>query len=60
MAVVSPPPFLRRPVPCRPLAAPTITSGRPASQKEARREHIYLDARFSDHAPLIIDYDISP
>ena len=23
----------------------------------ARREHIYLDQRFSDHAPLIIDYD---
>ena len=23
----------------------------------ARREHIYLDQRFSDHAPLTIDYD---
>jgi exodeoxyribonuclease-3 len=23
----------------------------------ARRESIYLDRRFSDHAPLIIDYD---
>jgi exodeoxyribonuclease III len=23
----------------------------------ARREDIYLDQRFSDHAPLIIDYD---
>jgi len=23
----------------------------------ARREHIYLDQRFSDHAPLAIDYD---
>ena len=23
----------------------------------ARKEHIYLDQRFSDHAPLIIDYD---
>ena len=23
----------------------------------ARREHIYLEQRFSDHAPLIIDYD---
>ena len=23
----------------------------------ARREHIYLDQRFSDHAPLVIDYD---
>ena len=23
----------------------------------ARREHIYLEQRFSDHAPLTIDYD---
>jgi len=23
----------------------------------AKREQIYLDQRFSDHAPLIIDYD---
>ena len=23
----------------------------------ARKEHIYLDQRFSDHAPLVIDYD---
>jgi len=23
----------------------------------ARREHIYLEQRFSDHAPLVIDYD---
>ena len=23
----------------------------------ARREHIYLEQRFSDPAPLIIDYD---
>jgi exodeoxyribonuclease-3 len=23
----------------------------------ARREQIYLDQRFSDHAPLVIDYD---
>jgi exodeoxyribonuclease-3 len=25
----------------------------------ARREHIYLQQRFSDHAPLIVDYDFS-
>jgi exodeoxyribonuclease-3 len=25
----------------------------------ARREHIYLEQRFSDHAPLIIDYDFN-
>ena len=25
----------------------------------ARREHIYLDQRFSDHAPLLIDYDFT-
>ena len=25
----------------------------------ARTERIYLDQRFSDHAPLIIDYDFS-
>ena len=24
----------------------------------ARNEHIYLDQRFSDHAPLIVDYDL--
>jgi exodeoxyribonuclease-3 len=29
----------------------------PALAATARREHIYLDQRFSDHAPLIIDYD---
>ena len=23
----------------------------------ARKGHIYLDQRFSDHAPLLIDYD---
>jgi exodeoxyribonuclease-3 len=25
----------------------------------AKREHIYLQQRFSDHAPVIIDYDFS-
>jgi exodeoxyribonuclease-3 len=25
----------------------------------AVREHIYLEQRFSDHAPLVIDYDFS-
>ncbi len=25
----------------------------------ARREHIYLDQRFSDHAPLTVDYDFT-
>ena len=25
----------------------------------ARKEHIYLDQRFSDHAPLLIDYDFT-
>jgi len=29
----------------------------PGIAKKARREHIYLDQRFSDHAPLIVDYD---
>ena len=31
----------------------------PAVAALARREHIYLDQRFSDHAPLIIDYDLT-
>lgn len=31
----------------------------PGVAKKARREHIYLRERFSDHAPLIIDYDLS-
>lgn len=30
----------------------------PGVAATARREHIYLEKRFSDHAPLIIDYDI--
>jgi exodeoxyribonuclease-3 len=29
----------------------------PAIAATARREAIYLDQRFSDHAPLTIDYD---
>jgi exodeoxyribonuclease III len=29
----------------------------PALAATAKREHIYLDQRFSDHAPLVIDYD---
>jgi exodeoxyribonuclease-3 len=31
----------------------------PGVAKKARREQIYLDQRFSDHAPLVIDYDVS-
>lgn len=31
----------------------------PAVAALARREHIYLTQRFSDHAPLVIDYDFS-
>ena len=34
------------------LATPGI-----AAKVKAKREHIYLDQRFSDHAPLIIDYE---
>ena len=29
----------------------------PGIAATARREHIYLEQRFSDHAPLVIDYD---
>jgi exodeoxyribonuclease-3 len=29
----------------------------PGLAARARREHIYLEQRFSDHAPLVIDYD---
>jgi len=29
----------------------------PGIAAKARREHIYLEQRFSDHAPLLIDYD---
>ena len=29
----------------------------PGIAAKARREHIYLEQRFSDHAPVIIDYD---
>jgi exodeoxyribonuclease-3 len=32
----------------------------PALAALARRESIYLDQRFSDHAPLTIDYDFDP
>jgi exodeoxyribonuclease III len=31
----------------------------PAIARHARAEHIYLDQRFSDHAPLMIDYDFT-
>ena len=31
----------------------------PAVAALAKREHIYLEQRFSDHAPLIIDYDFT-
>lgn len=31
----------------------------PAIAKLAKTEHIYLEQRFSDHAPLTIDYDFS-
>ena len=31
----------------------------PAIAATARREHIFLAQRFSDHAPLTIDYDFS-
>ena len=31
----------------------------PAVAALARREHIYLEQRFSDHAPLVIDYDFN-
>lgn len=29
----------------------------PAIASKAKAEHIYLEQRFSDHAPLLIDYD---
>jgi exodeoxyribonuclease-3 len=29
----------------------------PATARHAKAEHIYLEQRFSDHAPLLIDYD---
>ena len=31
----------------------------PAIAKHAVAEHIYLEQRFSDHAPLMIDYDFT-
>jgi exodeoxyribonuclease-3 len=31
----------------------------PAIAKHAKAEHIYLEQRFSDHAPLVIDYDFT-
>ena len=31
----------------------------PALAKKAKSEHIYLEQRFSDHAPLVIDYDFT-
>jgi exodeoxyribonuclease-3 len=31
----------------------------PGIAEKARREHIYLAQRFSDHAPVVIDYDFS-
>jgi exodeoxyribonuclease III len=31
----------------------------PAIARHAKAEHIYLDQRFSDHAPVVIDYDFT-
>ncbi len=31
----------------------------PKIAKTAKHEHIYLERRFSDHAPLVIDYDFT-
>ena len=31
----------------------------PALAKKAKHEHIFLEQRFSDHAPLVIDYDFT-
>jgi exodeoxyribonuclease-3 len=31
----------------------------PAIAAKAKREHIYLERRFSDHAPVMIDYDFT-
>jgi len=31
----------------------------PTTAALARRESIYMDQRFSDHTPLIIDYDFT-
>jgi len=31
----------------------------PGIAKHAKAEHIYLEQRFSDHAPLVIDYDFT-
>jgi len=31
----------------------------PAIAKHATAEHVYLEQRFSDHAPLVIDYDFT-
>lgn len=31
----------------------------PAIARRAKAEHIYLEQRFSDHAPLVIDYDFT-
>ena len=31
----------------------------PAIARLAKAEHIYLEQRFSDHAPLMIDYDFT-
>jgi len=37
---------------CSHLATPGVAA-------LARSEHIYLEKRFSDHAPLVIDYAFS-
>ena len=39
--------------------ASTTTWRRRASPRWRAREHIYLEQRFSDHAPLVIDYDFT-
>jgi exodeoxyribonuclease III len=43
---------------CRSFVALVTTLATPGVAAKARHEHIYLGERFSDHAPLVIDYDL--
>ena len=41
----------------RTSAGASTTTWRRRAWRRWPREHIYLEKRFSDHAPLVIDYD---
>ena len=47
-----------RPAELSPVIESAVDSVRPAAEAKGIRLQIVLDPRFSDHAPLVVDYDL--